>query len=504
MAWLTVKGTTTAHSKNVKRNVVIGSILVLIGVTAFVVTRTDTPTASTPVQLVTTITAQGVAPHDWQADAWVGYFSGDWQQKDPALLNDAQSVVDAEAGEVARGALLNRLWVDSKRDAAYNDYVTDPLAGELDTLGDRADRVYDNQCNDVNILASNTQPLPNPGGEVAKTVIIWEGDCVDGLTSEVLGDAKRDSGRRQRSYVYVQKTATGWQPVREGQLPNSGAGTWDSGEMVPGGMLARIQCGAPVDWLARLELVAALDVMCQDALQQGVAITVTRGWQSDQQVVGANSDELDYASVDGRCATAHCRGWAVDVAGEGVAEWLQTQLGCMDVAGNLTPGATPCGDKTVVTQAATYGFAQPLDSEYLEWVGAPAVIHWTANCQPPPSMTVNETIAVVWRCKLGEKGASRELIADAVSKALVVARCSSGLNAGLYQKTTQRVGAFALEQKLLQDLGQPPLPVNVASVAAELYMADRDRGGDGFSYWPCARVLPERGGPAVPAWAKRW
>jgi hypothetical protein len=103
---------------------------------------------------------------------------------------------------------------------------------------------------------------------------------------------------------------------------------------------------------------------------------------------------------------------------------------------------------------------------------------------------------------------SKEEVRNEVARALVLARCESGLNPSLLGGDRSKdapAGLFQLDGPTVSSLAGGPAadPVANSDAAARLYLDRRRSGVDGFSPWPCARSLPASGG-ALPAWAYRW
>lgn len=503
-------GTMEAMGRNRRFVVKVAFVLAAVAALAFWFLPDRKPALDIqPAQVSVTVSSPHENPDQWMAPPWQTFFANeDWRKGDLQAFSAIPSDLErtSEALEVATRALKARLGAVDAPDLA--DWLADPLAGELDTLGFNPDRAYDGKCSEVEVLASSAMSLPSPQPDLAKVLLVWGGDCVDSLTAAALDGAPRDPARSQLSAIYLQRSDDRWVPVRLSQLPGSAAGVWDAGEVPVASMLAEVSCNDS-SVVVRVEVAEVTSRMCEDAANDKVSLTLVGGWRTWEQeneffVSATNEqDRVRHAMVDGRCATRQCAGWVVEVTGGDF--WLSEPVGCMGADGRLVSDASACSGGSLVSRAASYGFAQPLawDAGYLDWANPPAVRVWAANCDPPGLMSAAETVAAVWRCVLGGTGASRETVAQAVAQALVVSRCESGWNSALQQKAPDgsfKVGVFQLPLGVLEGNNRSASPGDVARTAAELYIQDRDNGGSGFSFWPCAQLLQE----PLPSWAWQW
>src|SRR5690606_11532011 len=111
-------------------------------------------------------------------------------------------------------------------------------------------------------------------------------------------------------------------------------------------------------------------------------------------------------------------------------------VGCYSPPANLRLGVTKCGSgEEVVKQVQLYGFILPMSWEpwHIELgipipgtEGAGGAV--PASCNPDRSLSVQEMIGAIWRCRLGEAGYSLSQTDQIVSEAMVIAKCESGFN----------------------------------------------------------------------------
>jgi hypothetical protein len=281
-------------------------------------------------------------------------------------------------------------------------------------------------------------------------------------------------------------------------------------------------------------VVKAFDLMCLAAAKDGVTLDVTAGWRSAAQQAAIFSAAVrEYGSVAKArqyvayatatsCASLHCAGVAVDVAPTKAAlSWLYATVGCL-VGTHVTLGPSVCSTGVAVLQMERYGFGGPAPQvpEYLTYI-LPTT-STTQNCNPPAATPVSVMVAQIWRCVLSENHVSTATIKTVVAKAEVVSLCESGWNPNAYAfggkwasipdpktgRTITNQGVFMLSLSEMHQygrLGSSGLdPVANIAAAAQLWVSS------GFADFGCATghgvfdsgpVLPEYGGPLVPAWA---
>lgn len=468
--------------------------------------------AVTPVSGSVKLVGPTPAPQDYQPTGWT-HFNRPlaWTRSLLATVNTLPTdVPDADVARlVAIGALRAQLSLDPITRQPYAAYLADPF---VKTIDDPADS-YAGRCRDIDIAGAAPVALPWDT-EVIKVLVVWSGDCVDGLTTEVLGGASRDPNLYQRSVIYLQRDSAGLHPVRVTTLSGSASGHQPAAAALVPRMLTPVRCGKQGPHLrARLELVEALAGLCTAAARDGVHLEVTSALRTDteQRDLGPGRASAEVIWRGNRCASRHCAGFAVDVRGAKVASWLSRTVACEALtSGVISASGGPCPQGSQpVRQSLIFGFAQPYtqDPGHLEYVLPPATQSWRASCSPDPALAIPEIIVSVWHCRLGQAGLSKELVLEASARALVVSRCTSGWNSELRVGTdgTPVIGVFQLpSREVRQRTHLPPTdPAANADAAVQRFLISARAGVDGFGSWPCAAGLPDTGG-RMPAWAYAW
>lgn len=465
-----------------------------------------------------TISSPVPVPQEWFSPQWESILSAEAPTSEWLALDAVPSDVAApvQARQVARDALKAKLTGDA---GSYTSYLQDPFEGDPALFEDKVRGT----CRDVVFRGANPMALSGQL-DVAKVAVVWGGDCVDGLTDEALRGAPRDPKASKLSFVYLKRDGAKWVPVRLNQLDGSASGVQLSGEVPDPALLAQLRCGdEPIEGRARLEVVEAFAAMCQAALADGVSLEVTSSLRSEaeqkarfeqaRKVQGEARARSEVAWQDGRCASRHCAGWALDIAGQGALGWLSQPVGCQDYSGKIT-SASKCGEGlNPVSRAVSWGFAQPLgyQPDHLEYALSPAEIPWVANCSPPPWMSVPEQISAIWHCRLGETGMAKEQVRLNTAKALVVSQCASGWNpeaveaGGRYVsvpdprtgKVRDGTGVFQLPPSVVHDMnaGVATNAVDNIDAAARWFLTQKD-----FGSWACSSELQK----PLPDWAFRY
>lgn len=495
---------------------VLAVLAVLVGVLGFGDRASTPPDTAEPVVRLTGPTP---APQGWVPSAWRPFLASlSWNRSAfdrlAVLPSDVADPVGAK--RIAAGAVGAQVLADPAARVGYERYLADPFAGRATGLELDPAQEHRGACHDLDVAATAVASLPwDP--TVAKALVLWSGDCIDGLTASTLAGATRDPSLYQASMVYLARQGDGWRPLRVTELPGSAAGRQDSGAVTPAYLLGPLRCPGQRGRIgrARVEVVEAAAALCRAARAAGVPLAISSGLRSaaDQRARGTGDTTEATAEVawrDGRCASRHCSGWALDVRGAGVRTWLGQTVACELASGAVTPAGTCPPGARPVPRALSYGFAQPFAWAWthLEYVLPPTMPRWSASCDPAPSLPVPTIIATVWRCRLGEAGLSRELVREAVARGLVVSRCLSGWNVGLVTTSPagRAVGVFQLRATELPSgsRGARTDPRVSADAAARRFLAAARQGQDGFASWPaCAARLPGAAG-GMPAWAYAW
>ena len=202
-------------------------------------------------------------------------------------------------------------------------------------------------------------------------------------------------------------------------------------------------CGARgnTSYEARIEAVDLFERMCADAANDGVSLIINSAFRDPRHQYRLYQNAIrKYGSPaaarrwvawsDGKsCTSRHCSGTAIDVnmAGNDRARaWMHAQVGCA-TRSNVRLTQDSCGSgEQVVKRVQLYGMVLPMDHEpwHIEVGLATGSVEGT--CTPPANYSAPQTIAAVWRCRLGEAGLDQATIERTVAEAIVVAKCESG------------------------------------------------------------------------------
>lgn len=491
-----------------------------------------------PVPQATVIdrTVTFTSPGDVWATTWDVLGHDEWWDADLSAFGD--HALSDLGPDVARA-------VADAAERSLRSYVTaggdDPLWTDDPEPDLHPDRRFYQDCTDVTVRATSPVSLATPaygtveptsGGSSAtwaKVAVIWDGSCPttdvtlpDTLDDEVR-DASYDATRVHVSFVYVQRTAGGWLPVRPRQVPGSGfdeivgrtAGTVD--------LLPFSDCGSSTNAkiMADSELVAAAEVLCQAAVAADVPFTVTSGYRTrDEQRERAEAHAGSAAPADDTmCGSRHCVGMAFDVEDRSTWTWLAEIVGCFNSAeATLTPPDAGCSDGSVpVSRAQVHGFAQPIAGQpwHVEYVlGGDG---GTASCDPDRALSTAAMVSAVWRCELGYEGYPAEDAAAAADRAVDIAACVSGLNPGAVAAggrflhspdpaTGKILDGFGLFQLTNEDADRWFAgnwesfgdPVTNSSVAARRWLSDTEGGADPWSRWTCLQERSQSRPPDEP------
>lgn len=307
-------------------------------------------------------------------------------------------------------------------------------------------------------------------------------------------------------------------------------------------------CGAKsnAQYRARIETVLAFEELCRAAEADGVNLVIVsayrsiehqrRLWNQKLKEVGGN-EALARKWVAPPGKSNHQRGIAIDLSimtGDPKAkEWIHRAVGCYSPPDNLRLGVTKCSSgEEVVKQVQLYGFILPMSWEpwHIELgvpipgtEGAPGGGKVPGTCDPDRSLTVQEMIGAIFRCRLTESGYSAAEQDKIVSEALVIAKCESGFNThakyagGRWADTPNpKDGRYYTAAGVFQFIkvsannwiqgGYANVHDPVANIdgAARYYIAERKAGREGWGPWECRKDLPQYGGPAIPSWAKQY
>lgn len=400
------------------------------------------------------------------------------------------------------------------------------------------------RCESVSSLAASPAALPvsRPGtGAYAKVLVASSATC--GSERYTRTDPRID-------YVYATRSGSRWTPVREhavpAQDPDARTPAQAAIEPAPWQLKEFARCAGAQVLRDRIVVVDAFEQMCAAAADAGVELTLesayrTRGEQAELFAAAVRSygSEAEarrwVAYADAQlCTSRHCSGLALNVTpGSEAMRWLTATVGCSSGSGLRADTACARGERSV-PRMARWGFSAPVAAipGYLEFTlpvpddGAAGSLS-APDCAPA-GIPVANMVAAIFRCRLDRAGVTGTEQDTVVAQALTVARCESGWNAsarayaGRYLsapnpadgRTYTHAGVFMIDAERAAGWvpgGAAKLLDPVANIngAASLWLATR-----GWEQFGCATgtvggfeagpVLPQFGGPKLPAWASQY
>lgn len=415
------------------------------------------------------------------------------------------------------------------------------------------------RCRHLRVLATSAQNLPvDPHASApsnlapavspdafAKVLVVWQASCTRPPYDP------RAVGKRVEppavSYLYEERTAHGYVPIQEWQVPGAVTnGTASVAATPPSYDLTTLSsCGSPKNATKQvlIEVADAWDALCNAAARRGVDLVVTSALRSPAEQAalfrravsfyGSTAEAkhwVAYANATS-CTSEHCAGTAIDVSPTKAAlGFLDAIVGCKAPNGKIHLGPTACAKTSApVLRLQRYGFVSPLPYEpwYLAFAlplaGDPS--SGAAACSPPSSDPIPAMVAAIFACRLSTAGRSPKTVREAIAEAEVVSRCESGWNSaakafgGRYQsapdpangRVYSQAGVFMLSKAeanayvpggYANDLN----PIDNINGAAAIYLSDSGWGAFGCatgrsSGFDSGPVLPAYGGPALPGWA---
>lgn len=388
------------------------------------------------------------------------------------------------------------------------------------------------KCTDINILAISPMKLPVSSNAIySKALIAWEGNCDDSFIAD---------GVNITSFYALNKGENTWEPVREWQIPTdstitnlpvSGPNEYE--------MKNLSTCGPSGNASVKVRILVAnaWDIMCEDALKQGVELKTTDGFRTREQQKERFDEAVKYyGSInaakkwvsfadDTTCSSKHCDGTALTVEGEATIQWLNETVGCY-IDGQINLNVTDCENTSKVKRMQRYGFTSPTPyvPTYIEFTLPIETTKAEANCSPSDS-NVPTMVTEIFRCRLQGANIIGEVQDKVVAEALTVSQCESGWNSlalafgGKFAETKHPVsgkvysqaGVFMLSKEqadLLIPEGYEQVLDAKSNInaAASLWLTTKD-----WSAWGCATghgelfeagpVLPQFNGPELPSWA---
>ena len=384
-------------------------------------------------------------------------------------------------------------------------------------------------CTSVQVLAASPFTVPTaPAGGYVKALVLWTGTCP--FPPPSVGTYR--AAPVFVNFVYLARTSVyprpvaepfaaaygGWVPIRPAEFP--GAERWLFPAAPPPATweVTALRGCAVGTVLARLEVAAAWDALCTDASGAGLALQAVDGLRDadaqqerfDAAVRIYGSERAARARVaysDGtRCDSLHCAGEAVDVADiPGVLAWLRAPVGCIEGGTYRESGCTDTA--TVVLRLERYGFVAPNPSypTHLEFsLGTRSTDADLYGDCTPGAIPSAQRIDLMFRCRVIEAGLGFELPTTAAKDAVVVATCTSGLQAGFRSfdgrfaqaanpatgATDDREGVFGLSAAVAERWMAPGADRKNASAnidaAARIYVEERLWGRWGWDLFACA------------------
>jgi hypothetical protein len=463
------------------------------------------------------------------------YFAPLWQRilgSDKAL----NSAMLAELGNLANSDL-------TAPDARAVSVLADRLAiAQLSGAGRASFGTYfagaaPPLCTAVHIEATSPAQLPvtraAPGSVVtrySKVAIVYRASCPSPAnTDRVL-------------YLYFAHT-TAWAPVHDFSVPGFLAiSTQNPSPTPPDWALHSFStCGASSNATYRdlIVVVDAFEIMCADAQRAGVSLVLSSALRTPSEQAALFAQAVaTYGSVSAAtrwvayatattCSSRHCAGTALDIADTDTPalDWLHQIVGCISgVTVVLNQSSCPSGSLSL-SRMQRYGFVNPDPQipSYLDFV-LPTYGSIQNSCSPPSSLSVPQIIASVFRCRLEAAGIDPTTTATEVASALVVSRCESSWNPAALafggrwlttpdpatNRTYDNAGVFMLSSTQARTYvpGGPAARTSTsasANGAASLWLTTRSWAAfgcaTGHGAFDAGPVLPQYGGPPLPAWS---
>ena len=447
-------------------------------------------------------------PIEFSPDVWVDLLGGD-QELNLAVIEQAAQTSDvtglADAQAQAFGVVAADVTgVNRER---FDDYFTPGHTGQY--------------CSDVEEVATLVAAMEvdtslasgsDIGALWAKSLVLWTGACP-------VPPAHVTAGDPYTTTVYLRDRGDGWEPVREGFIPQRTVTRFvDPGE-VPEWALQKLDGCAAEAHRVRLEVAAAWEVLCAAALDAGVAPTVTSSFRNTTEQRARFEAGVDiHGSIDTArlrvafaddtvCTSRHCAGTALDVSTTSeVLAWLRTPVGCIDSVSAEFLNASDCAGSTrQVQRMERFGFTEPLPGSpgHLEFIFPLTRIDGGGLCAVPASSGVLDQITAAWECELTYSGIAAQGHPGLVARALsVAAQCSNldtrwAFEGGVYSQVEDprtsevrtEAGLFALSAPYRTGFALPGEDPNSAagqaSVAARVYVAERNLGRNGWGVFGC-------------------
>jgi hypothetical protein len=377
----------------------------------------------------------------------------------------------------------------------------------------------------VAALPVDTAEADTPGdasARWAKTLVLWTGTC---QTTPLATFGETVAA----TTIYLRDTGNGWEPVREGQIPQQPQPRLHAPPAPPQWALEPFNtCTAtPLD--ARLEVVAAWKLLCDTATRAGVPLTATSALRTSAEQAERYNAAVRYygneqqarariAYADNNtCESRHCSGTAIDVRPDSrTLTWLRAPAGCTTPDGTYRDATTCADNETVIRTMERYGFTEPLASSpgHLEFVLPIERLDNGGPCAAPPTSGAIEQIAAAWRCELTTAGLSDNETTLTIQRALATAATCSQLDPawryadGTYTTRPDpavgyprtEAGIFALPEQLRDGYSLPgendTTVRGQAVTAARVYIAERTFGRDGWGAFGCSTT-------DIPAWARQ-
>lgn len=466
-----------------------------------------------------------IDPSTWFAPQWESLLGGDSPTPgsgsiDYNAINAATDMQPKDRAEVSNLAVsVSYASASGEGQKQFGTYFAKNHAEVVNT----GSKIY---CTEVSIKAVSPFLLPmSPSGSFVKVLVLWQGNCPK-PPSPVAVDKNAPV---YVSFIYLAKSdslprntpneGSIWAPVRLAEL--SKVSSWPRPRSAPlnSWELSEIKNCVSGKILARPEVVAAYEALCEESKRQGVSLMAIEGYRSPkyQQELYAKAVK-EYGSEraarskvafsDGySCESLHCAGEALDLRPDKkVVEWLSSTAACIYGDGSIY--APPCPkDATSIKMLERFGFIAP-NREHLYHIefslGTLSVDAETYGDCTPGGVPVPNRVSLVFRCRALEAGLGLQEAERISKEAYLVAQCSSRFESGFASFegrfrqtpnpstgfTDDRVGIFGLSGEIAARwlMAGESLYSATANIdaAARIYVEERSWGRWGWDLFACA------------------
>ena len=343
----------------------------------------------------------------------------------------------------------------------------------------------------------------------AKALVVWDATCPNPPATVEAGDPYVTS-------MYLVDRGDGWEPVREGQIPQGQVALFDPGREVPSWALEPTAACTASPLELRLEVAAAWENLCQAAQAAFVPLLGIDGFRTAQQQQDRFGDAVDFYGSetearkyvayadDTSCESKHCAGTAVDIVPtQDVLAWLAEPVPC-DV------DAVACPAGSVTARSVQFGFVATLPSSpgHFEFTLPLIRLDDGGDCAAPVSAAAVAQVAAAWRCELAGAAVTGDVANDVIAQALTTAGVCSGFDPGFFVEggrfrnaldprtgtVRTEAGLFALPDELMSGFSFGPERLDTvrtqALIAARVFVAERNMGRSGWAAFGCRVAEP--------------